>query len=193
MVIFIVGVAHTKALVLDLTAPTASQRQKRRIATDPLLTTRRFHQRRRGIATEATMLASNRLGFHTVVSHRVTFCEGGGAVVMPRARCLGATRCPSLYPIGSSSSQPKTPPRACGHGGWRAHVMSQLSKVKHSRDQWKHKATQRGDHNRSQRKQIARLTAECHRVTAALKAAQARLRQLESPPPELVADAPGLL
>jgi len=187
MLIFIVGVAHTKALVLDLTAPAASKRQKRRIATDPLLTTRRFHQRCRGIATETTMLASNRLGFHTVVSHRVTFWGGVGAAVMPHARCIGATRCLSLYPMGSSSSQPQTPPRACSPGGWRAHVMSQLSKVKHSRDQWKHKATQRGDHNRYQRKQIARLTAECHRVTAALKAAQARLRQLESPPPELVA------
>jgi hypothetical protein len=59
--------------------------------------------------------------------------------------------------------------------------MSQLSKVKHSRDQWKHKATQRGDHNRYQRKQITRLTAERNRATQALKAAQARLRQLESP------------
>ena len=65
--------------------------------------------------------------------------------------------------------------------------MSQLSKVKHSRDQWKHKATQRGDHNRSQRKQIARLTAERNRATQALKTAQARLRQLESQSQELVA------
>jgi hypothetical protein len=65
--------------------------------------------------------------------------------------------------------------------------MSQLSKVKHSREQWKHKATQRGDRERYQRKQIARLTAEHNRTTQALKAAQARLRQLESPPQELVA------
>jgi hypothetical protein len=65
--------------------------------------------------------------------------------------------------------------------------MSQLSKVKHRRNQWKHKATQRGDQNRYQRKQIARLTAERHRATTALKAAQARLRQLENPPQELVA------
>jgi hypothetical protein len=65
--------------------------------------------------------------------------------------------------------------------------MSQLSKVKHSRNQWKHKATQRGDQNRYQRKQIARLTAERNRATTALKAAQARLRQLEPPPQELVA------
>jgi hypothetical protein len=65
--------------------------------------------------------------------------------------------------------------------------MSQLSKVKHSRDQWQHKATQRGDQNRYQRKQIARLTAERNRATQALKAAQARLRQLENQPQELVA------
>jgi hypothetical protein len=65
--------------------------------------------------------------------------------------------------------------------------MSQLSKVKHSREQWKHKATQRGDRERYQRKQMARLTAEHHRTTRALKAAQARLRQLESQPQELVA------
>jgi hypothetical protein len=65
--------------------------------------------------------------------------------------------------------------------------MSQLSKVKHSRDQWKHKAKQRGDRDRYQRKQIARLTAERNRATTALKAAQTRLRQLESPPQERIA------
>jgi hypothetical protein len=65
--------------------------------------------------------------------------------------------------------------------------MSQLSKVKHSREQGKHKATQRGDQHRYQRKQIARLTAERNRATQALKAAQARLRQLESQPQERVA------
>ena len=53
MVILIMGVAHTKALVLDLTPPAASKRHKRRIATDPLLTTRCLHQRRLGIATES--------------------------------------------------------------------------------------------------------------------------------------------
>ena len=58
--------------------------------------------------------------------------------------------------------------------------MSQLSKVKHSRQQWKHKATKRGDRERYQRKQHARITAERDRVTTALKAAQARLQQLEA-------------
>jgi hypothetical protein len=65
--------------------------------------------------------------------------------------------------------------------------MSQLSKVQHSREHWKHKATQRGDRERYQRKQIARLTGERNRATTALKAAQARLHQLESPPQGLVA------
>jgi hypothetical protein len=58
--------------------------------------------------------------------------------------------------------------------------MSQLSKMQHSRDQWKHKAKQRGDHNRYQRKQIARLRAERNRATKALKETQAQLRQLEA-------------
>ena len=58
--------------------------------------------------------------------------------------------------------------------------MSQLSKVKHSRNPWKHKAKQRGDRERSQRKQHARISAERDRVTQALNAAQARLPQLEA-------------
>ena len=73
MFILIVGVAHTQAFVLDLTTSTASKRQKGRIATNPLLTTRRLHQCCRGIATEATMLAGNRLRFHAVRRHDVSF------------------------------------------------------------------------------------------------------------------------
>ena len=58
--------------------------------------------------------------------------------------------------------------------------MSQWSKVRQSRQQWKHKATQRADENRYQRKQLARVKHERDRATQALKEAQARLRQLES-------------
>ena len=57
--------------------------------------------------------------------------------------------------------------------------MSQLSKLKHSRDQWKQKAKQRGERERYQRKQTARIRAERDRATQALKETQARLRQLE--------------
>jgi hypothetical protein len=58
--------------------------------------------------------------------------------------------------------------------------MSQLSKVTYSRQQWKHKAKQRADRERYQRKQTARISAERDRTTQALKAAQARLQQLEA-------------
>jgi hypothetical protein len=58
--------------------------------------------------------------------------------------------------------------------------MSPLSKMKHSRDQWKYKAKQRGERERYQRKQNARLKAERDQATKALKATQARLCQLEA-------------
>jgi hypothetical protein len=84
MLIFIVGITQAEAFVLHLTPPTASKRQKGRITTNPLLTTRRFHQRRFGIATEATMLAGNRFGFHAVIRHRMAF-SGGTVVIYVRA------------------------------------------------------------------------------------------------------------
>jgi len=52
--------------------------------------------------------------------------------------------------------------------------------MKHSRDQWKHKAKQRGERERYQRKQHARIRAERDRATQALKETQARLHQLEA-------------
>ena len=65
--------------------------------------------------------------------------------------------------------------------------MSQLSKVTYSRHQWKDKAKQRGDRERYQRKQLARISAERDRVTKALKEAQVRLHQLEAHMQGLVA------
>lgn len=58
--------------------------------------------------------------------------------------------------------------------------MSQLSKVRQSRTQWKHKATQRANDNRYLRKQLARVKHERDRTATTLKETQARLRQLES-------------
>jgi len=92
VLILIMGVAQSKALVLDLTPPATSKRQKRRIATYPLLTTRGLHQRHLGIATEPATLAGNRLGFHAVVSHRMAFFGGMGDFVIPGARLRGASR-----------------------------------------------------------------------------------------------------
>jgi hypothetical protein len=65
--------------------------------------------------------------------------------------------------------------------------MSQLSKLRQSRTQWKHKATQRADQHRYQRKQLARVKHERDRTATALKEARARLRQLESQSQGLVA------
>src|SRR5687768_17789328 len=62
----------------------------------------------------------------------------------------------------------------------RACAMSQLSKVNHSRHQWKGKATQRGDDNRYLRKQLARVKAERDQAKQALQESHPRLRQLES-------------
>lgn len=58
--------------------------------------------------------------------------------------------------------------------------MRQLSKVKHSRHQWKHKAKERGDQDRYRRTQLARVKTERDQAKQTLKEAQARLRQLES-------------
>jgi hypothetical protein len=58
--------------------------------------------------------------------------------------------------------------------------MSQLSKVRQSRNQWKYKATQRADRDRYRRKQLARVKHERDRATTALKEARARLRHLEA-------------
>lgn len=58
--------------------------------------------------------------------------------------------------------------------------MSQLSKVKQGRKQWKDKAKLRGDQNRYLRKELTRLKAERDQAKQALKESQTRLRQLES-------------
>jgi hypothetical protein len=58
--------------------------------------------------------------------------------------------------------------------------MSQFSKMQHSRNQWKHKAKQRGERERAQRKQMARLTAERNRLRKALNETRVRLQTLEA-------------
>jgi hypothetical protein len=59
-------------------------------------------------------------------------------------------------------------------------MMSQYSKMKQSREQWKTKAIERGQAQRYQRKQSARHKATAEQKTKALEAAQARIRELEA-------------
>lgn len=78
-------------------------------------------------------------------------------------------------------SIPTYPPGSAALGaGESAQTMSQLAKLKHSRNQWKAKAKQRSDHNRYLRKQLARVKAERDQAQQGLKATHSRLRQLES-------------
>jgi hypothetical protein len=102
---------------------------------------------------------------------------------MTPAHCAwltGASRRGALYPLQSSSSYRVSARRLRWPVLTRERLMSHLSKVRHSREQWKHKATQRADENRYQRKQLARVKHERDHANKALKEAQARLRQLEA-------------
>lgn len=58
--------------------------------------------------------------------------------------------------------------------------MSQLSKMRQSRNRWRAKATTRGQGQRDQRKANARLRARYPQVTETLKATEAHVRQLEA-------------
>src|SRR3989440_10209674 len=77
------------------------------------------------------------------------------------------------------STLPPPWPRAIG-AAREGRVMSQLSKMHHSRDQWKHKAKQRGKGERYERREKARIKAERDQITQALKASEARVRELET-------------
>src|SRR3989442_14810066 len=60
--------------------------------------------------------------------------------------------------------------------------MSQQSKLRQSRQQWKHKAKERADQNRYLRKELKRLRNERERAQQALKEANKQLRQKEARP-----------
>ena len=115
MLILIVGITQAEAFVLHLAPPTPSKRKKRRITTNPLITTRRFDQRRCGIATEATMLAGNRLGFHAVVRHGLSLCVGMG--LSCRARTRQVHRAAHRSILSHHVHLNLIPPMLCRHGG----------------------------------------------------------------------------
>lgn len=66
-------------------------------------------------------------------------------------------------------------------------LMSQQSKLRQSRHQWKHKAKERAEHNRYLRKELERMRKERDRAKQALKEAQKHLRQKEARPSTLTA------
>src|SRR5437773_5333642 len=65
--------------------------------------------------------------------------------------------------------------------------MSQQSKLRQSRQQWKHKAKERADQNRYLRKELERIRNERDHAKQALKEAKKQLRQQEARPTHLQA------
>jgi len=83
---------------------------------------------------------------------------------------------------GSSVGASRCLPRG---GVMKAKAMSQLSKLRHSRDHWRHKARRRADANRYLRKELVRVKKERERHKQAAKDAQARPRQQAAQSPAL--------
>ena len=125
------------------------------------------------------MLASSRFGFHAVVRHGLSLCIALEWSWLALGHQVHRTADGSILsdhlPLNLTSTPSPVPMRACE----RAQTMSQLSKVKHGRNQWKAKAKQRSGDNRYLRKQLARVKAERDRAQQALKDTQVRLNQLE--------------
>ena len=97
-----VGIAQAEAFVLHLAPPAPSKRKKCCITTNPLITTRRFDQRRFGIATEATMLAGYRCSIHAVVCHDLSLCVGMGLRGRERAHQVHRTANHSIRVLPAS-------------------------------------------------------------------------------------------
>ena len=73
MALIVVEMTGTIVFMLKLAIPTPAKGHKGGIATNPLLTTARCDQGHPPTATEPTMLASNRFGFHAVVRQHLSF------------------------------------------------------------------------------------------------------------------------
>jgi len=72
MPLIIVEMTGAIVFMLKLAISTPAKGHEGGITANPLFTTARFDQRHPLTATEATMLTSNRFGFHPVVSQRLS-------------------------------------------------------------------------------------------------------------------------
>jgi hypothetical protein len=92
MLILVMRIAQAQAFLFHLTVSSASQRHQSGITTYPLLTPRRFAQRRLGITTQPAMRTSNRLGFHAIGRHELPLCGSGESRSALRSaeRCIGS-------------------------------------------------------------------------------------------------------
>jgi hypothetical protein len=125
------------------------------------------------------MLSGYWCGFHAVVCHGLSWFVG---LEFSGRECAHQVHRTAHRSILSDHVQFNLPlPCSVAMGACeRTQTMSQLSKIKHSRNQWKAKAKQRSDHHRYLRKQLARVKAERDQAKQELKATHSRLRQFES-------------
>ena len=72
MPLIVVEMTGASVFMLKLAISTPAKGHEGGITANPLFTTARFDQRHPLMATEATMLTSNRFGFHPVVSQRLS-------------------------------------------------------------------------------------------------------------------------
>jgi len=155
MALVVVEITGTLVFMLKLAVPPPAKGDKGGITTNPLLATARFDQWDPLTATEATMLASNRFGFHPVVSHGLSSLPRHAVV---RVDLPASAR---LYCLASAfKSHEEIVALDLGCKRRTPTAMSAASKVKYSRQRWKQKAKSRADDNRYLRKELERLKRE---------------------------------
>ena len=171
MALVVVEITGTLVFMLKLAVPPPAKGDKGGITTNPLLATARFDQWDPLTATEATMLASNRFGFHPVVSHGLSSLPRHAVV---RVDLPASAR---LYCLASAfKSHEEIVALDLGCKRRTPTAMSAASKVKYSRQRWKQKAKSRADDNRYLRKELERLKRERDAYKKRAKQAEAQLR-----------------
>ena len=170
MALIVVEMAGTIVFMLKLAIPTTAKGHEGGVTTNPLLTTARFDQRHLLTATEPTMLASNRFGFHAVVSQRLSSIRSHSVaqVDIPRS--------PRLYCRASAfKGQRQVVALDLGCKRRTSTTMSAAYKVHQSRQRWKQKARSRADDNRYLRKELRRLKRERDAYKKRAKQGEAQL------------------
>jgi hypothetical protein len=170
MPLIVVEMTGASVFMLKLAISTPAKGHEGGITANPLFTTARFDQRHPLTATEATMLTSNRFGFHPVVSQRLSSIRRHW-VIQVDIHTPASLYCLAFafeshndlvaLDLGCTRRIPAT--------------MSSASKVNQSRQRWKQKATSRADDNRYLRKELERLKRERDAYKKRAKQAEAQL------------------
>jgi len=168
MLILIMGIAQTKALVLDLTRPPPRNDTNARIATDPL-GQHGFSLTAPCIATEPAMLAGNGLGFHAMVRHHLSLSRGP-----PYRGCPPRSLCRCTAPRSARSLDhvvltPRSPVGAATCLVQRAPDEPIVQSPTQPNAKWQHQSDAASPSHRYQRKQRSSVKHEQDRTATALQ------------------------